>query len=110
MFGSRRRHERYSIDGTATVFQGSKKYELPILDISLTGIRLQSSGPMELEVGSVCFIALSQHGRHDAQVVAVRSQGLAFQFLTPEPDGVRSFIDAQREDLETRRRAQHDIP
>jgi hypothetical protein len=110
MFGSRRRHERYSIDGTATVFQGSKKLELPILDVSLTGIRLQSSGPGELEVGSVCFIVLAQHGRHDAQVVAVRSQSLAFQFLTPEPDGVRSFIDARRAELETRTRAQRGIP
>jgi len=109
MFASRRRHERYAVSGTATVYQGSKKIEMPILDVSLAGIRLQTSDPTRLEVGGVCFIALPEHGRHDAQVVAVRSQSFAFQFLTPEPDGVRSFIDAQRQDSETRARTERDI-
>ncbi len=92
MSANRRRHERHSADGTATVFQGSKKLEMPILDISLTGIRLQATCSAKLDVGSVCFIALPEHGRHDAQVVAVKSQSLGFQFLTPEPEGVQSFI------------------
>ena len=100
MFASRRRHERFSAGGTATVYQGSRKVELPILDVSLTGIRLQTGDPTTLAVGGVCFIALPEHGRHDAQVVAVRSQSFAFQFLTPEPEGVRSFIEAQKLDIE----------
>jgi len=92
MSTNRRRHERHAADGTATVFQGSKKVDMPILDISLSGIRLQTTGSTKLDVGSVCFIALPEHGRHDAQVVAVKSQSFAFQFLTPEPEGVQSFI------------------
>jgi hypothetical protein len=95
MSANRRRHERYSADGAATVFQGSSKLELPILDISLTGIRLQATGSTKLEVGSVCFIALPEHGKHDAQVVAVKPQSFGFQFLTPEPEGVQSFIETR---------------
>jgi hypothetical protein len=109
MFASRRRHERIAAGGTATVYQGSNRLELPILDVSLGGIRLQTSDSTRLDVGGVCFIALPEHGKHDAQVVAVRSQSFAFQFLIFEPEGVRSFVDAQKTDAESRSRAQRAI-
>jgi len=96
MFFNRRRHQRHTTGGTATVFQGSNKLELRILDISLTGIRLETADSTKLSVGGVCFIALPEHGKHDALVVGVKSQSFGFQFLTPEPDGVRQFIDGRK--------------
>jgi hypothetical protein len=96
MFANRRRHERHSVGGTATVYQGSNKLDLPILDVSLTGIRLQTTDPSKLSVGGICFVALPEHGKHDALVVSVRPQSFAFQFLTPGPEDVRAFIDARK--------------
>jgi hypothetical protein len=68
--------------------------ELPIRDISLTGIGLEASDPMTLSVGNLCFVALPTHGKLDAMVVGVRRQSYHLQFLTSEPEEVRSFIDA----------------
>ena len=94
MFADRRRHQRYEANGTATVFQGSQMLELPIRDISLSGIHLHTTDPTKLNVGSVCFVALPDHGKHDAIVVHARQQGYHLKFLTPEPEDVRAFIDA----------------
>jgi hypothetical protein len=94
VFADRRRHKRYEAKGTATVYQGSNVLELPIRDISLSGIHLQTVDSTTLNVGSVCFVALPEHGKHDAIVVHARPQGYHLKFLTPEPDDVRSFIDA----------------
>jgi len=96
VFANRRRHERYEARGTATVFQGSRVLKLPIRDISLSGIHLQATDPTQLSVGSVCFVALPDHGKHDAIVVHARTQGFHLKFLTPEPEDVRAFIDAHK--------------
>jgi hypothetical protein len=96
---SRRCHARYAASGTATVYQGSNQLDLPILDVSLTGIRLQTTDTTKLKVGGICFITLRGHGKHDALVVNVHPRSIGFLFLTPEPEGVRSFIAGQRDAL-----------
>jgi len=96
VFADRRRHQRYDAKGTATVFQGSHVLEMPIRDISLSGIRLHANDPSTLNVGSVCFVALPDHGKHDAIVVHARQQSYHLKFLTPEPEDVRAFIAAQK--------------
>jgi len=103
VFADRRRHERYEAKGTATVFQGSRVLELPIRDISLSGIHLQTTDPTQLNVGSVCFVALPDHGKHDAIVLHARAQSFHLKFLTPESEDVQAFIDAQKASASTGR-------
>jgi hypothetical protein len=79
----------------AVLYRGDHLLDLPILDVSLTGIRLYATDHSGLKPDGVFPIALPECGVHDAQVVAVRSQSVAFRFTTPEPNGLRSFIDAR---------------
>jgi hypothetical protein len=96
MIPDRRRFERYSTAGTATVRQdGGGGFELPVIDISFTGIHLRTPKLAPL-AGGMYSVALPEHGWHDAQVVGVRSQSVAFRFVTPQADGVRSFIDDRK--------------
>ncbi|MEJ0067509.1 MAG: PilZ domain-containing protein [Pseudomonadota bacterium] len=94
MFANRRLHKRHTVKAVATVFYGSNMLELPIRDISLTGIGLDADDATTLTVGNLCFVSLPEHGKLDAMVVGVRRQSYHLQFLTSEPDEVRSFIDA----------------
>lgn len=90
----RRRHMRYPARGTATVFHGGNQLDLPVLDVSWTGISLLAVDPTRLKLGGACTIVLPGCEGQDARVVGVRPQSFGFQFLTPGPEGVRSFIDA----------------
>jgi hypothetical protein len=94
VFANRRLHKRHAVKAVAKVFYGSSTVELPIRDISLTGIGLVASGELPLAVGNLCFVALPEHGKLDAMVVGVRRQSFHLQFLTAEPEEVRAFIDA----------------
>lgn len=94
MFANRRIHKRFAIKASAKVFFGSNALELPIRDISLTGIGLETPDVTALSVGNLCFVALPEHGKLDAMVVGVRRQSFHLQFLSAEPEEVRSFIDA----------------
>jgi hypothetical protein len=94
VFANRRLHKRYAINAVAKVFHGSNMLELPIRDISLTGIGLEAPDTTTLSVGNLCFVALPEHGKLDAMVVGVRRQSFHLQFLSSEPEEVRSFIDA----------------
>jgi hypothetical protein len=93
VFANRRLHKRHTVNAVAKVFYGSNTLELPIRDISLTGIGLEASDSTVLSVGNLCFVALPAHGKLDAMVIGVRRQSYHLQFLTPEPEEVRSFID-----------------
>lgn len=93
MLANRRIHKRYAVNAMAKVFYGSNAVELPIRDISLTGIGLAASDQLSLDVGNLCFVALPDQGKLDAMVVGVRRQSFHLQFLTAEPEEVRSFID-----------------
>jgi len=94
-FADRRQHTRHPIRGMAVLYHGDYILDLPILDVSLTGIRLYATDPSGLTPDRVLPIALPECGVHDAQIVAVRSQSVAFPFMPPEPNGLRSFIDAR---------------
>jgi hypothetical protein len=94
VFANRRLHRRFAIKAVATVFYGSNMLELPIRDISLTGIGLDAPDNTTLSIGNLCFVALPEHGKLDAMVIGVRRQSFHLQFLSSEPDEVRSFIDA----------------
>jgi len=94
VFANRRLRKRFAIQAVAKVFYGSNTLELPIRDISLTGIGLEAPDSTTLSVGNLCFIALPDHGKLDAMVVGVRRQSYHLQFLSSEPEEVRSFIDA----------------
>jgi hypothetical protein len=94
VFANRRLRKRFAIQAVAKVFYGSNTLELPIRDISLTGIGLEAPDSTTLSVGNLCFIALPDHGKLDARVVGVRRQSYHLQFLSSEPEEVRSFIDA----------------
>jgi hypothetical protein len=78
----------------AVLYRGDHFLELPILDVSLSGIRLYTTNHIGLTPDRVLPIALPECGVHDAQVVAGRSQSVAFRFMPPEPNGLRSIIDA----------------
>jgi hypothetical protein len=95
LFASNRRlHKRYTINATAKVLHGASALELPIRDISLSGIGLDAKGATELAVGNLCLVALPAHGKLDAMVVGVRSQSLHLKFLQTDAEEVRSFIAA----------------
>jgi len=94
VFANRRLHKRFAINAVAKVFYGSNTLELPIRDISLTGIGLEAPAATTLSVGNLCFVSLPEHGKLDAMVVGVRGQSFHLQFLSSEPEEVRSFIDA----------------
>lgn len=98
MFANRRLHKRHTVKAVAKVFYGSNMLELPIRDISLTGIGLETSDATTLSVGNLCFVALPEHGKLDAMVIGVRRQSYHLQFLTSEPEEVRAFIDAHTGD------------
>jgi hypothetical protein len=95
VFANRRLHKRFATNAVAKVFYGSNTLELPIRDISLTGIGLEAPEATTLSVGNLCFVALPDHGKLDAMVVGVRRQSFHLQFLSSEPEEVRSFLDAQ---------------
>jgi hypothetical protein len=84
---------RYRARGTATVLHGSHQLDLPVLDVSWTGISLGAVDPTRLEAGGACTIVLPGGGGQDARLVGVRPQSFGFRFLTPGPEGVRWFID-----------------
>jgi hypothetical protein len=87
-------HKRYQVKGTAKVLHGATALDLPIRDISLSGIGLDCPGTPPLSVGNLCLVALPAHGRLDAMVVGVRSQSLHLQFLQTDSEEVRTFIEA----------------
>ncbi|MBI3517216.1 MAG: PilZ domain-containing protein [Proteobacteria bacterium] len=94
MFGNRRLQKRYTVNATAKVLHGASALDLPIRDISLSGIGLDASNSTELTVGALCLVALPSHGKLDAMVVGVRAQSLHLRFLQTDPEEVRSFIAA----------------
>ncbi len=94
MFGNRRLHKRFTVNATVKVLHGASALDLPIRDISLSGIGLDADGLAELAVGSLCLVALPSHGKLDAMVVGVRAQSLHLKFVQTDPEEVRSFITA----------------
>ena len=94
LFTNRRLHKRYQVKGTVKVLHGATALDLPIRDISLSGIGLECVGTSPLSVGNLCLVALPSHGRLDAMVVGVRSQSLHLQFLQTDSDEVRAFIES----------------
>jgi hypothetical protein len=93
-FSNRRKHKRYTINAVAKVFYGAEALELPIRDISMSGVGLDSGGANVLNEGNLCLVALPAHGKLDAMVVNVAPQTYHLQFLQPDSDEVRSFIEA----------------
>lgn len=87
-------HKRYQITGNARVLYGATALELPIRDISLSGIGLDCAAATPLAVGNLCLVSLPSHGRLDAMVVGVRNQSLHLQFLQTDSEEVRTFIEA----------------
>lgn len=94
MFTSCRVNKRYAIKATAKVFQGSRMLEMAIRDISVSGVGLVASDAVDLEVGSLCFVALPRFDRLNAIVVAARRQSYHMQFLAADADEMRILIDA----------------
>ncbi len=97
MFQNRRLHRRHEIKATAKVMYGANALELPIRDISMSGIGLQSDDARALALGNLCLVILPEHGKLDAMVVGVRSATYHLQFLSSGADEVRSFIDAHND-------------
>jgi hypothetical protein len=60
----------------AVLYRGDHFLDLPILDLSLSGIRLYATDGSGLAPNSVLPIALPECGVHDSQVVDVRSQSV----------------------------------
>ncbi|MBV8580133.1 MAG: PilZ domain-containing protein [Candidatus Eremiobacteraeota bacterium] len=94
MFQNRRLHRRHEIKAVAKILHGANALELPIRDISMTGIGLDSDAAKALSLGNLCLVVLPEHGKLDAMVVGVRSASYHLQFLSSGADEVRSFIDA----------------
>jgi hypothetical protein len=94
VFQNRRLHRRHEIKATAKILHGANALELPIRDISMTGIGLESDAAKALALGNLCLVVLPEHGKLDAMVVGVRSASYHLQFLSSGADEVRSFIDA----------------
>ncbi|HUA53277.1 MAG TPA: PilZ domain-containing protein [Candidatus Sulfotelmatobacter sp.] len=94
LFSNRRLHKRYQVSGTAKVLHGMTALDLPIRDISLSGIGLDCPGTAPLSVGNLCLVGLPANGKLDAMVVGVRSQSLHLQFMQTDSEEVRAFIEA----------------
>lgn len=97
MFLNRRLHRRHEIKATAKVVHGASALELPIRDISMSGIGLEIDATKALSLGNLCLVVLPEHGKLDAMVVGVRSASYHLQFLSSGADEVRSFIEAHND-------------
>ncbi len=73
---------------------GATVLDLPIRDISLSGVGLDTGGAPTLAVGNLCLVALPPHGRLDAMVVGIRASSLHLQFMQSDSEEVRAFIEA----------------
>lgn len=94
MFENRRLHKRFTVKASAKVLHGASALDLPIRDISLSGIGLEAKEGVDLVVGSLCLVALPSHGKLDAMVIGIRAQSLHLKFVQSDPEEVRSFITA----------------
>jgi hypothetical protein len=95
LFTNRRLKKRYQVKAAAKVMYGATALDLPIRDISLSGIGFDSGGAATFSVGNLCLVALPSHGKLDAMVVGVRAQSVHLQFLQTDSDEVRAFIESQ---------------
>lgn len=94
MFANRRFHKRYGVKAAAKILYASHVLDLPIRDISLAGIGLETPGPTVLSGGNLCLVELPDHGKLDAMVVGVNARSCHLQFMLPDAEEVRAFIAA----------------
>jgi hypothetical protein len=97
VFQNRRLQRRHEIKAVAKIVHGANALELPIRDISMSGIGLESDAAKALSLGNLCLVILPEHGKLDAMVVGVRGHSYHLQFLSTAADEVRSFIEAHND-------------
>jgi len=85
VFLNRRLHRRHEIKAVAKVVHGASALELPIRDISESGIGLESDAAKALSLGNLCLVVLPEHGKLDAMVVGVRSAATTCSSCRPGP-------------------------